>query len=82
MGFVFAPFRFMVKGKEGIETCHTIKKQKRTPIAQTVLLSVTYSPFFLSDLSEGWACQGQHGKADILRPVSAGETRPYWSLPV
>lgn len=30
----------------------------------------------------GWAGEGQHGEADILRPVSSWEARPYRSLPV
>lgn len=30
----------------------------------------------------GWAGESQHGEADILRPVSSREARPYRSLPV
>lgn len=42
-------------------------------------LSLSFSP---SITLLGWASEGQHGEADILRPVSSREAGPYRSVPV
>lgn len=52
---------------------------------KTFLFSLSHvPPLFLSHSVNplGWAGEGQHGEADILRLVSSGEARPYRSLPV